>query len=85
LLRQAVPEPIARATEHRDVVRLQTDLLAKLAVQGRFRRLVAPHATLRELPAAAVASAAEKDFSVATHQYDADIRAEALIVDEIAH
>src|SRR4026208_2020894 len=50
LLWQAVTEPIARAAEHRDVVRLQTDLLPELAGQGLLRRLRAPHAPPRAPP-----------------------------------
>jgi hypothetical protein len=85
LARQAVTQPAARAREQFDVGRSEPDLLVEFAKQRLFGMLVAPHAPLWELPAAPVTPTTQEQLAAVAHQDDADVGAEALVVDVVGH
>ena len=64
---------------------LEPDFLVQFAEERVLGPLIALHATLRKLPAAAVAPTAEEQLAAVAHQDDADIGAKALAVDVVAH
>ncbi len=57
----------------------------KFTEQRLFGHFTGLHAALRKLPAAAPGPAAQQYRSIATHQNDADVGAEAFIVDDVTH
>ena len=85
LARQAVTQPVTRPGDEFDVVAFEADLLVQFAEQRVVGQLVMPDPALRELPATAIATSAQKQGAVCPHQHDADVGAEALAVDVVAH
>src|SRR5690554_6244531 len=81
--RQPVAKPVARLADQLDVVPSEPDLLVQLSVHRRLGALVGLDAALRELPAAAAASAGDQDAPLAVHQDDSDVSPETLFVDEV--
>src|SRR5690606_38828734 len=82
-LRQAVAEPVLGLADERDVLRLETDLLAQLPVHRTLDALFRLDAALRELPPAAVPPSGNQHTPVAVHQDDADVRPIAFLVAEV--
>jgi hypothetical protein len=64
-----------------DVRAREADFFVQLAKERIFDLLTAADATLRELPAAPAAAAAQKDIALAVHQDDAHVRSIAFRVD----
>ena len=76
---------MAGAPEYLHVLRLQSDLLVELAVQGILRGLASAHAALRELPAPTAGASGEEQLAIFGHEHHADIGPEAVPIDEVCH
>src|SRR5262249_45827222 len=85
LLGQAVAQPVARCRHELDVPAGEPDLLLELAIQSLLRRFVLAHATLGKLPSAPTRATPQKNLAVIANQYDPDIGAKPICIDEVAH
>src|SRR6478672_2878131 len=82
--RQAVAQPALGLPDELHVRLRDADLLVQFAKQRLLERLPAAQPALRELPALAPGAPPEKDLR-ALHQDDADVGAETIRVDDVAH
>ena len=78
-------QPAGGAADKFDVISRHSDFFEELAVGGIFEPLTDTHAALGKLPTPPAGAASEKNFALAAHQDDADVRAEAVCVNDVAH
>ena len=83
--RQPVSQPIRGHPEHLDISRPKADLLTELAEHRLLEGLAEADTPLRELPSLAADTLAEEHAAAFLHQHDADVGAEAVAVDMVAH
>ena len=76
--RQTVPQPTRGLTDKFDVRWRQSNLLVELSVSSLLQPFAREHSALGKLPASASDLSAEKRFSGAAHQEDADVSAKAV-------
>src|SRR5260370_25344015 len=82
--RQPVTQPAVRVTDEFHAQLGETNLFIELAVQGLLGRLSGAHSALGKLPAAPAGAAAEEHL-IALHQHDADVAAQTVRIDDVAH
>lgn len=83
LLGKAIPEPIRRTAEERNVFRDEPNFLTKLAVHGLLGRFVQTNAALGKLPGVLSYAAAYQHEAARIAHDDPDVRAEAFFIDLI--
>ena len=82
---ETVPQPAGGAADKFDVISRHSDFFVELAVGRVFEPLADAHTALRKLPTPAAGTASEKNIPLAAHQDDANVRAEAVCVNDVAH
>src|SRR5581483_10658131 len=82
---KTVPQPSGGAANKFDVNPRHSDLFVQLAVGSVFEWLSDTNAALRKLPTPTASAASQKNFALAAHQNDADVRAKAVCVDVVSH
>ncbi len=81
VLRNVVTQPVARAAENPDVLRLKPDFLAQFPVHRQFGRLAGIDAALRKLPGMFADPFAPEDQVPAVDDNDGDVRAIAVTIE----
>src|SRR5689334_25068526 len=85
VLRDFVTQPVARAAENPDVLRLQSDFLAQFPVHRLLGRLAGIDAALRKLPGVLSDPLAPENQVPAVDDDDGDVRAIAVTVEHRGH
>src|SRR6056297_4095757 len=80
-LGQAIGDPVPGGTQDPDVVALEAEFLVQLPEHRLLRALAPVDAALGELPPLAPGAAGQQQTAGVVRQYDADVRAEAVLVD----
>ncbi len=77
-----VAQPIARATDYLDLVRLQADLLLQLPKHGLFRRLTIVDPALRKLPGILTHTAAPEQPALLVAEDNANIGSKTVRINQ---
>src|ERR1700693_833523 len=83
MIRDLIAQPVARATDDFDVLRLQTDLFFQLAKHGLLRGLAVLDAPLRELPRMFLDALSPPHFVLAIDQNNADVGPKAFSIEHV--
>ena len=82
---QTVPQPAGGAADKFDVIPRHPDFFVQLAVSSVVEPLTEADTALGKLPTPSAGAAPEKNVALAAHQNDANVRAKAVCIDDVAH